>query len=421
MVDTITGFERLTFLDAYSSYNQIPMHPEDKEKTTFITEKGTYCYRVMPFGLKNTRATYQRLINKIFDEMLGKTVEAYINDIVVKSKKKEEHPKHLQEVFDTLRKYNMKLNPSKCSFAVSSGQFLDHIINKRGIEPDETLIIYLAISSIATNVVLIREEGNNQYPVFYTSETMTDAETQYSKAKKIILALVYAKRKVDGSSNLTSAGARVVITTPGGTKLQQSIYLTFPVTNNEAEYEALLAGLRLANQLQVTGKYQPKEERMKAYNEAVEDQLATAASSSDDDLVRVVPINILDEPSISPLQEIMVILEIPRELCWIDPLEAYLKHGTFPNQKAEAQKLRLTAAEYSIINNQLYRKSFSGPYLKCLSSTEAFVILKQIHEGDCGNHSSSRSLTHKVLTQGYFWPYLARNAEEYARRYDKCQ
>ncbi|XP_059639712.1 uncharacterized protein LOC132282103 [Cornus florida] len=249
------------------------------------------------------------------------------------------------------------------------------------------------------------------------------------------------------------------MSTPEGTKLQQSICLNFPATNNEVEYEALFTGLRLASSLQVrclkvfsdsqlvinqvTGQYYPKEEMMKAYREAVEnvtrgfdqvefhqvprvenaeaDQLATAVSSSNKDLTRIVPIDVLDKPSINPQQEVMVIPVIPREPCWIDLLEAYLKHGTLPNQKTEARKLRLTAAKYAIINNQLYRKSFSGPYLKCLSPTEAIVVLKQIYDGDCGNHSGGRSLAHKVLTQGYFWSYLARNAEEYARRCDKCQ
>ncbi|XP_059630183.1 uncharacterized protein LOC132273181 [Cornus florida] len=416
----------------------------------------------------------------------------------------------------------MKLNPSKCSFAVSSGQFLGHIVNKRGIEVSptqakalmqnqelktrrevqvltgqiaalsrfisrlldkckpffdaiksknkdiwgpqqqvalnqlkqymakppiisvpksgEVLIMYLAISSIATSAVLIREEGKNQYPVFYTSKTMTDVETRISKwaielssfdityepkvshkGQALVDFLLEYKDtpegpelpkphwelQVDGSSNQTSAGVRVVISTPEDTKLQQSICLNFPVTNNEAKYEALLTGLRLASRLQVrclkvfsdsqllvnqvTGQYRPKEEMMKAYKEAVEnvtrgfdqiefnqvprvenaeaDQLATVTSSSNKDLTRIILIDILDEPS----------------------------------------------------NNSRQEKVIFRPLLEMFKPTEALVVLKQIHDGDCGNHSGGRSLAHKVLTQSYFWPYLARNAEEYARRCDKCQ
>ncbi|RVW16771.1 Transposon Ty3-I Gag-Pol polyprotein [Vitis vinifera] len=114
----------LSFLDAFSGYHQIPMSPADEEKTAFITPHDLYCYKVMPFGLKNAGATYQRLMTKIFKPLVGHIVEVYIDDIVVKSKTREEHVLHLQEVFQLLRKYDMKLNPSKCAFGVSAGKFL---------------------------------------------------------------------------------------------------------------------------------------------------------------------------------------------------------------------------------------------------------------------------------------------------------
>nr|CAN71017.1 hypothetical protein VITISV_008564 [Vitis vinifera] len=124
----------LSFLDAFSEYHQIPMSPVDEEKTAFITPHGLYCYKVMPFGLKNVGATYQRLMTKIFKPLVGHTVEVYIDDIVVKSKTREEHVLHLQEVFHLLRKYGMKLNPSKCAFGVSAGKFLGFMVSQRGIE-----------------------------------------------------------------------------------------------------------------------------------------------------------------------------------------------------------------------------------------------------------------------------------------------
>ena len=96
------------------------MHLLDVEKTTFITPHGLYCYDVMPFGLKNTRATYQRLATKIFLLLLGNTMEAYIDDMLVKSKERFDHTKHLQEAFELLRRYGMKLNHLKCAFGVSS-------------------------------------------------------------------------------------------------------------------------------------------------------------------------------------------------------------------------------------------------------------------------------------------------------------
>ncbi|RVX18269.1 Transposon Ty3-I Gag-Pol polyprotein [Vitis vinifera] len=118
IVDSTSGQGMLSFLDAFSGYHQIPMSPDDEEKTAFITPHGLYCYKVMPFGLKNAGATYQRLMTKIFKPLIGHSVEVYIDDIVVKSKTREQHILHLQEVFHLLRRYGMKLNPSKCAFGV---------------------------------------------------------------------------------------------------------------------------------------------------------------------------------------------------------------------------------------------------------------------------------------------------------------
>ena len=99
-------------MDAFSGYNQISMDPGDQEKTSFVTTQGTYCYRVMPFGLKNAGATYQRLVNRMFQKQIGMTMEAYIDDILLKSTTAELHIAHLSEAFQILREYNMKLNPA---------------------------------------------------------------------------------------------------------------------------------------------------------------------------------------------------------------------------------------------------------------------------------------------------------------------
>lgn len=118
LVDATAGHKLLSFLDAYSGYNQIPMYPPDQEHTTFITDRGLYCYTAMPFGLKNAGATYQRLMNLMFKELIGKTVEVYIDDMLVKSTEATDHVQHLKEVFNILRTFNLKLNPFKCVFGV---------------------------------------------------------------------------------------------------------------------------------------------------------------------------------------------------------------------------------------------------------------------------------------------------------------
>ncbi|RVX18478.1 Retrovirus-related Pol polyprotein from transposon 17.6 [Vitis vinifera] len=236
IVDSTAGQGMLSFLDAFSGYHQIPMSPADEEKTAFITPHGLYCYKVMPFGLKNVGATYQRLMTKIFKPLVGRTVEVYIDDIVVKSKTREEHVLHLQEVFHLLRKYGMKLNPSKCAFGVSAGKFLD-LWSKKELQrltgklvalgrfiarfTDELRPFFLAIRKAgasgwtdsspslrkivyvsgciewAISVVLFRcPSPKEQKPIYYVSRALADVETRYSKMELTALALRSAAQKL---------------------------------------------------------------------------------------------------------------------------------------------------------------------------------------------------------------------------------
>ena len=133
-MDSTARHKLLTFMEVFSGYNQIIMDEEDQEKTAFITSQGLYCFKVMPFRLKNAGATYQRLVNKIFNKQIGKNMEVYMDDMLVKSKEELAHLDDLRETFTTLKQYQMKLNPSKCVFGVVSGKFLGFMVFQRGIE-----------------------------------------------------------------------------------------------------------------------------------------------------------------------------------------------------------------------------------------------------------------------------------------------
>ena len=139
LVDATVGYPRMSFLDAFQGYHQIPLALSDQEKTSFVTPIGNYHYKVMPFGLKNAGSTYQRMITRIFEPQLGKSIEVYIDDMVVKSKVVSEHMGDLEVIFDILRKHKLLLNASKCSFGVESSKFLGYMVTHRGIEvsPDQ--------------------------------------------------------------------------------------------------------------------------------------------------------------------------------------------------------------------------------------------------------------------------------------------
>ncbi|GJZ21366.1 reverse transcriptase domain-containing protein [Tanacetum coccineum] len=132
-VESLSGFQLKCFLDAYKGYHQIQMAKEDKDKTTFFAGKEEFCYRKMPFRLKNAGATYQRLVDMVFGDQIRRNLEAYVNDMVIKSTSEEDILHDIQETFDTFRSVNMKLNPKKCSFDVEEGLFLGHLITKQGI------------------------------------------------------------------------------------------------------------------------------------------------------------------------------------------------------------------------------------------------------------------------------------------------
>ncbi|GJY38660.1 reverse transcriptase domain-containing protein [Tanacetum coccineum] len=133
-VESLCGYPFKCFLDAYKGYHQIHMAESNVEKTAFHTPQGVYCYTKMPFGLKNAGATYQRLVDKAFEKQVGRNLEVYVDDLVIKSYTETELLRDIEEMFRTLRKINMKLNPKKCTFGAVEGMFLGYMINPEGIK-----------------------------------------------------------------------------------------------------------------------------------------------------------------------------------------------------------------------------------------------------------------------------------------------
>jgi hypothetical protein len=134
VVDSTAGSVLLCFLDCYSGYHQIALHPYDEDKTAFLTPHGIYCYKVMTFGLKNAEATYQKAIRKCLASQIGKNDEAYIDNVVVKTTVEDQLIADLTKTFANLREFKWKLSPTKCVFGVPSGRLLGFMVGHRGIE-----------------------------------------------------------------------------------------------------------------------------------------------------------------------------------------------------------------------------------------------------------------------------------------------
>ncbi|CAL2230563.1 unnamed protein product [Prunus armeniaca] len=260
---------------------------------------------------------------------------------------------------------------------------------------------------------------------------------------------------VDGSANQQGCGADLVLTTPDGSKIEYALRFNFRTSNNEAEYEALLAGLRLAKSMsarqisihsdsqlimnQITADFAAKDASMSPYLSAAHqllqkfqayeirqiprsenshaDALSRLASAINDKVGRKVPVEILSQPSTTTAD----VCTIRYEDTWMSPIYAFLTTETLPTDKSQARKLRYRSARYTVINDVLYKRGYTTPYLKCLTKEQGDYILREVHSGICGDHSGSRSLAHKVFRQGYFWPTLHQDANTLVRKCDKCQ
>uniref|UniRef100_A0A2N9FQE6 Integrase catalytic domain-containing protein n=1 Tax=Fagus sylvatica TaxID=28930 RepID=A0A2N9FQE6_FAGSY len=440
LVDSTAGHKLLSFMDAFSGYNQIQMTEEGPR------EDGLH-HKQRPFLLQ------------------GRNVEVYVDDMLVKSKKDEDHLIDLKETFQTLRRYNMKLNPAKCVFGVSSGKFLGFMVSQRGIEanPDKIKAILdmsppktvkevqsLTGKAAALNRFVSRST-DKCLPFFRTLRKAFQWTEECQKAFEELKAylssppllspsqtgpkpwpilsqnsLNHGKDEeeleegeawtvnIDGSSTKEMSGAGVVLVSPEKDKFEYALQLRFRATNNEAEYEALLAGLKLSkkptNTVQEGGI---TSDSKREENEAA-DRLARLASSG-------VEIDGFVEIQGRPSTEEETINPISFTTTWMLPIIRYLKEGTLPADRAEAHKLRIRASRFQLLGGILYKMGFSRPHLRCLSPEEANYVIREVHEGVCGNHSGARSLAHKLTRAGYYWPSLLHDATQFVKACDKCQ
>ncbi|XP_076890282.1 uncharacterized protein LOC143541309 [Bidens hawaiensis] len=596
-VDAVAPFKFKCFLDAYKGYHQILMAAEDEDKTAFRTGQGTFCYKMMPFGLKNAGATYQRLIDQAFKDQIGRNLEVYMDDLVIKSIKEDQMLRDIEETFKTLRSVNMKLNPAKCSFGMEEGKFLGaHFkwttegeqafseVKKCLMElptltapyAGEPLTLYLSASDIAVGAAHFKwtTEGEQAFSEVkkclmelltltapYAGEPLTlylsasdiavgadlsDPETRYSMFEKLVLALVYASRRLrryfqghpinvltgyklknvlskpelsgrlakwaielgehaieykprpaikgqvladfvtevpqhkekeflmeqqpqappeqgqawslftDEASSSEGSGAGLRLAKPEGHEFTYSIKLNFKSTNNEAEYEAFLAGLWIAKKLgvkylearvdsmliegQINGTYEAKNDVMVSYlsqeNDLIRqfssfniihikrsenksaDALSKLASTNFEHFAKDIRVKVLDHPSVSQNQVLVIQTGVES---WMTPIKAYLSSGALPAQKAEDRKIKHKALNYQLNDGVLYRRSFLGPLLHCVDAEDANYLIREIHEGICGLHAGPRMTVAKIMNAGCYWAGMHLDAVQEIRKCDSCQ
>ncbi|GJY62598.1 reverse transcriptase domain-containing protein [Tanacetum coccineum] len=576
-VESLCGFPFKCFLDAYKGYHQIQMAEEDEEKTAFITNQGIFCYTKMPFGLRNAGATYQRLVDRAFHGQIGRNLEVYVDDLVIKSHTEDKVIRDIEETFRTLRKINMKLNPKKCTFGVEEGMFLGYQVNTKGIKicPDkvdavlslqspkclkdvqklngklaslnrflaksaekslpffkmlkkctkksnfqwteeaesafkqmkeliaklpmlialeekEELIIYLAASKEAVSVVLMTERDAKQMPIYFVSRALRGPEVNYTSMEKLVLALVHASKRLrryfqahpivvitdqpiknilsnpevagqvladfiverpeeenpdapakeeeplpaqwtlftDGSSCVDECGAGVILMNPEGIEFTYALRFQFKATNNEAEYEALIAGLRIAEKIDMVKYLEKVKTLAKAFREfsinqvprkenKKVDALSKIASTSFAHLSKHVLVEELKEKSVNEVEVLAVVEEEGNS--WMTPIQEYLNNKTLSAEWEKARSIKRKSQRFAVINGTLYKKSFLGPWLRCVGPSQANYVLREIHEGSCSMHAGTRSVVAKALRTGYYWPTMHKDARALIKACQECQ
>ncbi|KAL2248155.1 UNVERIFIED_CONTAM: hypothetical protein Sindi_2667800 [Sesamum indicum] len=376
----------------------------------------------------------------MFGDLLGKTMEVYVDDMLVKSWRSQDHLEDLAQkltgniaslsrfisrsadrslpFFKILRKPKNFTWTAKCDQAL---QELKEYLTKPPLlanpKEGEILFLYLGVSENAVSSVLVREEGSNQNPVYYVSKMLQGAESRYSETEKLALTLVVTARKLRPyfqshkmmvvtnhplkhvMSRLEASGRLIkwavelgqydieyqprTAQKAQGIEIEVAARLSFLVTNNEAEYEALILGLELAHEAGARDLEVPRAENDKA------DAVSKFGAAMD---------GIQDRKITALVRE-----------------QSALPKGT------AVQRVKFRATRFTLLAGHLYKRTVDRPLLKYLDEERALCVMRKIHEGSCGNHSGARSLAQKIMRQGYFWPTLVEDSKNLVRKCESCQ
>nr|GEV62813.1 hypothetical protein [Tanacetum cinerariifolium] len=262
--------------DAYKGRHQIKMAKEDEKKTTFITSQGIFCYSKMLFEMKNVKATYQCLVYKVFQKQIGRNLDVYMDNLVIKSRMEHEIIRDTKETFKTLREINMKLNSKKSTFGIEEGMFLGYKVNTKGIKVCSNKVegILSVPSPKHLKEWTMKAEATFKQMKKLLAELPT--LTKPMEKKELIVYLVAASHFIvkrpeydslvttievkedlpdpwtlfmDGSSCIDGSGTGLLLTNPEGIEFTYALRFRFDATINEAKYKALIAGLRIAEQM----------------------------------------------------------------------------------------------------------------------------------------------------------------------------
>ncbi|XP_057770926.1 uncharacterized protein LOC130990714 [Salvia miltiorrhiza] len=410
LVDATSGCELLSMMDAYQGYHQVKMHKNYVIKTAFAVYAGNFAYLSMPFGLKNARATYQRMMDKIFKDQLKENVSVYVDDMLVRSAEARTHANDLEEIFSVVRRHKLMLNPAKCTFGVQSRKFLGYKVTPEGIEGAE--LRYTAAEKTAYAIMITARKLRpyflshkvivrtalpfqqilgrpdlagrmvkwaielGEYDVMFEPRTTIKAQ---ALADFIQETTRWPLRgpwtvQVDGSVTKEGCGARIYIESPEDGAYQFAIKFEDKLSNNETEYEAVIRAAHILKELradtafiktdsqlvaqQLRGECEVRDDRMRAYYDQMQ--------------------------QIKKKFEELEIVQVPRE----------------ENRKADLLAKMASAVEQSW--NDEITLLFEPKRGSEVQPEEAEFVVKEIHQGCCGNHAGYKDLTRKIIRAVFY-------------------
>nr|GEU60945.1 reverse transcriptase domain-containing protein [Tanacetum cinerariifolium] len=440
--------------DMTGGYHQIQMEMEDEEKTAFRTSQGVFCYTKMPFGLKNARATYQRLVDKAFEKQIGSNLEVADIDGLCNG----------GELSGMVR--------VGCMTYFQDHKWYDELTD--GVLKDEALMHKARFEDSWEGKLPVNYRANNAYdtqdnqgtkdqhpthdpPVYQIRRFEMDSmclglRKKYNLSFKIdipprdkprmsirsqVLADFIAERPEEDGS-----GVGLILTNPEGTKFTYALRFKFETSNNEAEYEARKARLHIADEMgvqnlevkvdsmlvenQINGSYVAKEQSMVRYLEKARtiinnfrkfsieqvrrsknkkaDTLSKIASTSFAHLTKQILAEVLKENLIEETEILAVVEE--KGHSWMTPLLKYLTDDTLPAEVKKALFVKIKSRQYAIINGVLYRKSFLEPWLRCVDPLQMEYIIREIHEGSCSMHSAQGKVKFLIVAINYFTKWI---------------
>ncbi|XP_050211472.1 uncharacterized protein LOC126661660 [Mercurialis annua] len=392
LIDRAAGHTILSFLDAHSGYNQVPISKEDISKTAFRCPGpiGAYEWVVMPFGLKNAGATYQRAMNKMFRGL--DCLEVYIDDVVIKSNTSEVHLADLQKGFERIRCNGLKMNPLKCAFGVSAGNFL--------------VVVYVLSQTDIIKYILSKPYLRNRI------EKWAIAMSEFT--------LVYVPQRAVTGQVL----ADFLADHPGVTLGEET-----------AEYEALFFGLEILAELgaktinvkgdsllvikQVTGEFKCESELLVRYCNKAEHlidgfQDTRMEYTERADNKETCRIYILGGITID--ERIFLAYQLDVNQDWRIEVLNWFEKPDHTNRR-----LRTLALNYVVLAGELYKKGFEGLLFRCIGPQEAMLAMAEVHEGIAGAHQAGPRMRWLIHKYGFYWPKMEQDCIRYAKGCEACQ